>query len=325
MHRLRALRCRVPLRRLLARHDAGRDAPPVRPEWRLPPEQAEHFLRSRRSIGVFKEIAVATGRLERLIRTARYAPSGHNSQPVRWLVISGREPVRALAGLVIDWMRSISPRSPSSRARDARPPRRRLGAGRDLICRDAPHLIVTHAPKNDVTAPSACTLALAYLELAAPSHGLGACWAGYLQLAALHWQPLQEALALPAGDTFTAPAGRRAPLPLSSPARRRDRRSPGGEGPSRTEFTPRFNERKSDMNAMHEVDYKIFGEDLQFVEVELDPQEAVVAEAGAMMYMEDGVEMETIFGDGSAQQQAGDLMGALLGAGKRLLTGESPP
>jgi uncharacterized protein (AIM24 family) len=77
------------------------------------------------------------------------------------------------------------------------------------------------------------------------------------------------------------------------------------------------------MNAMHEVDYKIFGEDLQYVEVELDPQEAVVAEAGGMMYLEDGVEMETIFGDGSAQSQGGGLMGALMGAGKRLLTGES--
>ena len=72
---------------------------------------------------------------------------------------------------------------------------------------------------------------------------------------------------------------------------------------------------------MHEVDYKIFGDDMQYVEVELDPQEAVVAEAGGMMYMEDGIDMETIFGDGS-QQNAG-FMGALLGAGKRILTGES--
>jgi uncharacterized protein (TIGR00266 family) len=72
---------------------------------------------------------------------------------------------------------------------------------------------------------------------------------------------------------------------------------------------------------MHEIDYKIFGDDMQFVEVELDPHEATVAEAGGMMYMEDGIEMETVFGDGS-QQQSG-LMGALLGAGKRLLTGES--
>jgi len=76
------------------------------------------------------------------------------------------------------------------------------------------------------------------------------------------------------------------------------------------------------MAEMHEIDYKIFGDDMQFVEVELDPNEATVAEAGGMMYMDDGVEMETIFGDGSKQQGSG-LMGALLGAGKRLLTGES--
>ena len=75
------------------------------------------------------------------------------------------------------------------------------------------------------------------------------------------------------------------------------------------------------MSEMHEVDYKIYGDDMQFVEVELDPQEAAIAEAGGMMYMEDGVEMETIFGDGS-QQQSG-FLGALMGAGKRLLTGES--
>jgi uncharacterized protein (TIGR00266 family) len=72
---------------------------------------------------------------------------------------------------------------------------------------------------------------------------------------------------------------------------------------------------------MHEIDYKIYGDDMQFVEVELDPGEATVAEAGGMMYMEDGIEMETIFGDGS-QQQSG-FLGALMGAGKRLLTGES--
>ena len=75
------------------------------------------------------------------------------------------------------------------------------------------------------------------------------------------------------------------------------------------------------MAAMHEIDYRIFGDDMQFVEVELDPNEATVAEAGGMMYMDDGVEMETIFGDGSPQQ--GGVLGALVGAGKRLLTGES--
>ena len=75
------------------------------------------------------------------------------------------------------------------------------------------------------------------------------------------------------------------------------------------------------MSPMHEIDYKIYGDDMQYVEVELDPNEATVAEAGGMMYMDDGIEMETVFGDGS-QQQTG-IMGALMGAGKRLLTGES--
>jgi uncharacterized protein (TIGR00266 family) len=75
--------------------------------------------------------------------------------------------------------------------------------------------------------------------------------------------------------------------------------------------------------AMHEVDYKIYGDDMQFVEVELDPQEAAVAEAGGMMYMDDGIQMETIFGDGSKAASGGGLLGTLLGAGKRLLTGES--
>ncbi len=75
------------------------------------------------------------------------------------------------------------------------------------------------------------------------------------------------------------------------------------------------------MQEMHEVDYRIFGDDMQYVEVELDPGEAAVAEAGGMKYMQDGIVMETIFGDG-AQQNRG-LLNALVGAGKRLLTGES--
>ncbi len=74
--------------------------------------------------------------------------------------------------------------------------------------------------------------------------------------------------------------------------------------------------------AMDVIDYHIYGSDMQYVEIELDPQEAAIAEAGAMMYMDDNIEMETIFGDGSRQASPG-LLGKLVGAGKRLLTGES--
>ena len=74
--------------------------------------------------------------------------------------------------------------------------------------------------------------------------------------------------------------------------------------------------------AMDVVEYEIFGEDMQYVEIELDPGEAAIGEAGAMMMMQDGIEMDTVFGDASSAQQGG-LMGKLMGAGKRLLTGES--
>ena len=71
----------------------------------------------------------------------------------------------------------------------------------------------------------------------------------------------------------------------------------------------------------HEIDYHIYGEEMQYVEIELDPQEAVVAEAGSFMMMDSGIQMDTIFGDGANQTEG--IMGKLFSAGKRLLTGES--
>ena len=76
------------------------------------------------------------------------------------------------------------------------------------------------------------------------------------------------------------------------------------------------------MRTNHEIDYRIYGEELQFVEIELDPEETAIAESGAFMMMDNGIEMQTIFGDGS-KQQTGGLFGKILSAGKRLLVGES--
>ena len=76
------------------------------------------------------------------------------------------------------------------------------------------------------------------------------------------------------------------------------------------------------MRTNHEIDYYIHGEEMQCVEIELDPQETVIAESGSFMYMDDGIQMETIFGDGSTQNNGG-FFNKILGAGKRLLTGES--
>jgi len=74
------------------------------------------------------------------------------------------------------------------------------------------------------------------------------------------------------------------------------------------------------MNA-HEIEYEIYGEEMQYVEIELDPQEAVVAEAGSFMMMDTDIKMDTIFGDGSNQEEG--VLGKIFSAGKRLLTGES--
>lgn len=82
------------------------------------------------------------------------------------------------------------------------------------------------------------------------------------------------------------------------------------------EKLPNYSDRNS-----HEIDYRIYGEEMQYVEVELDPQEGVIAESGSFMMMDDGIKMDTIFGDGS-QQDTG-FLGKILGAGKRILTGES--
>jgi uncharacterized protein (TIGR00266 family) len=73
--------------------------------------------------------------------------------------------------------------------------------------------------------------------------------------------------------------------------------------------------------AMDVIDYQIHGEEMQFVDIELDPGEAAIGEAGSMMYMDAGIGMDTVFGDGGAQTSG--LLGKLMGAGKRLVTGES--
>lgn len=77
------------------------------------------------------------------------------------------------------------------------------------------------------------------------------------------------------------------------------------------------------MQSSHEIEYQIFGEEMQYVSVELDPNETAIAEAGSFMMMDEGIQMSTIFGDGSSSSQSSGLLGKLMSAGKRLLTGES--
>ncbi len=174
--------------------------PPVQPAFRLSTEQSEHFLRDRRSIRVYKEKPVERDKLARLIEIGRYAPSGHNSQAAQWLVLGDREELRRLSGIVIDWMRWMLAHMPEvALSLHIDRTLERWGEGSDVILRGAPTVIVAHAEKDNRMAPSTCTLALSYLELAASGLGLGCCWAGYFNAAATTFPPMWEALALPAG------------------------------------------------------------------------------------------------------------------------------
>lgn len=108
--------------------------------------------------------------------------------------------IKKLAGTVIDWMRWMVDNQPGIAA-ELHMARaiRRWEAGSDVILRGAPAVVVAHAEKMDRTAPAACTIALATVELAAVSMGLGTCWAGYFWAASLSFAPMRKALALPDG------------------------------------------------------------------------------------------------------------------------------
>ncbi|MFO7751929.1 MAG: nitroreductase family protein [Desulfobacteraceae bacterium] len=174
--------------------------PQVEPEILPGPESVEHFLRSRRSVRAYKNKSVDKDSIERLIGIASHAPSGHNRQPVRWNVIHDRNRLDNLISHVVDWMRYMIKEQPeAARMMNMERVVAAKESGIDTICRGAPHVITAHGLKEDRTASAACVIAVTYLDLAAPSLGLGTCWAGFFNAAATFWPPMKESLALPAG------------------------------------------------------------------------------------------------------------------------------
>ncbi|RJQ59929.1 MAG: 4Fe-4S dicluster domain-containing protein [Desulfobacteraceae bacterium] len=176
--------------------------PPLREDLLPTFDRVEHLIRARRSVRVYQKRQVPRELLARCIEVARFAPSGHNVQPVQWLVIYNREQIDFFAAQVIEWMEHlIREKSPLAERMHLDRVVETWNAGEDRIFRYAPHVIAAHAPKEEDTAPTACAIALAYLELAAFSLNIGACWAGYFNAAINQWPPLLDALALPEGHT----------------------------------------------------------------------------------------------------------------------------
>ena len=165
----------------------------------LDEKQAIQFLRSRRSIRIFKDQAVEKGKIKKLIEIARYAPTASNSQLVEWRIITDKKKMHTLSGLVVEWVQDVV----CGKTQRAAPPYfakflEAWEAGYDAVLRNAPVLIVAYAPKEASNGMVDLTLALSYLDLMAPAMGLGTCWAGLLQGAMLSSSELKKELGLPA-------------------------------------------------------------------------------------------------------------------------------
>jgi nitroreductase/NAD-dependent dihydropyrimidine dehydrogenase PreA subunit len=156
------------------------------------------FFKSRRSVRVYKNTPVDPHTIEQLLDTCRYAPSSANSQPVNWIIASGKKRLRDLSQLVIDWM------SHAVKTNDPLAERLHLDVivegwsrGEDLIVRGAPMVVMNHASETGARPLENCVIAMTYFDLAATSLGLGTCWLGYLLLAAVHYPPSKDALGIP--------------------------------------------------------------------------------------------------------------------------------
>lgn len=165
----------------------------------ISPEVLKKYTQSRRSIRVFKDKPVEREKLEEILETVRFAPSGMNVQPVKWLVINDAVKVKKLADLAIDWMRLMAEKDTDHPLKQVLPALiAHRDAGHDPICRGAPCLVYAYA-ENEL-AYTDSIIALSTFDLMAPSFDLGTCWAGLLQIATLMYQPLKEALELPEGN-----------------------------------------------------------------------------------------------------------------------------
>ncbi len=173
---------------------------PIQKELLISSGQCAQFLKSRRSIRTYKQKPVSREVLENLLDVARYAPTGHNTQGVKWLVIADKSELHRLAGIVVDWMRFMLEKMPEmALGMHMDTTVEHWEQGDDVILRGAPTVVIAYGEQDNRMAPASCTIGLTYLELAATGMGLGCCWAGYFNAAASTFPQMKDALALPDG------------------------------------------------------------------------------------------------------------------------------
>lgn len=169
------------------------------------PASLSTLMRGRRSVRLYRDEPVDKALIEDMLQVVRWAPSGKNVQPLRFVVTSGKQRMHELVEHTLNFFQWLL----QNQVQHART----LGVealvdawkrGCDPILRNAPHLIVAHGPKDNPMLMGSGMIAVTQLELLATANGLGACWAGYLQIAASAHAPLRQALGLAEGEAVAA-------------------------------------------------------------------------------------------------------------------------
>jgi nitroreductase/Pyruvate/2-oxoacid:ferredoxin oxidoreductase delta subunit len=169
--------------------------PPIQSSQKITFEQGVQLIKSRRSIRAYRDKPVSREIITQLIDTARYAPTGGNSQGVKWLVFDSKEKMRRFSEIGTEWMHFASRNNPATAAYMAKAVELQ-DTGREGFLRGAPAIVLACAEKNNPGAANKCTSALGYFDLAANSMGLGCMWAGFFMFA-VNFPPMAKEIALP--------------------------------------------------------------------------------------------------------------------------------
>ncbi|MBF0547299.1 MAG: nitroreductase family protein [Candidatus Riflebacteria bacterium] len=148
--------------------------------------QFSALVKNRRSIRHYQDKLIPTEILLQLLDLARYSPTGKNAQAVKWLIINGKDKIRNLSALCIDWFIKNNIMGESARTD--------FENDNDIINRGAPHLVIAYADKETPAPAEDCIIALRTLELAAQTINLGSCWAGFFKWAACSHRPVFDLL-----------------------------------------------------------------------------------------------------------------------------------
>jgi nitroreductase len=164
----------------------------------ITPEEMVYFLRKRRSVRRYTKDLVPKEKILEVLDIARYAATGGNGQPVEWVVVHDPKKVKKIAGLTIEWMKTlIGSNHPMSGYIPVL-----IGSwerGNDVICRGAPHILIATIPEGNPVAQTDAIIAMTHFDVAAPAFGIGTCWAGFVAMAATLYEPLQREIGIPAG------------------------------------------------------------------------------------------------------------------------------